>query len=64
MGSLIGFLIQPIIGVLSDGTMLKWGRRRIYMVGGGIVLVASLLIIMFCESFSKKQSGKQGFLIL
>ena len=63
MGSLIGFLVQPVVGVISDGTTLKWGRRRIYMVVGGIVLVVSLLIIMFCEKFSNKQSGKQGFLI-
>ncbi|KAK8841545.1 hypothetical protein M9Y10_027167 [Tritrichomonas musculus] len=63
MGSLIGFLVQPVVGVISDGTTLKWGRRRIYMIVGGLVLVAALLIIMFCESFSKNQSGKQGFLI-
>lgn len=63
MGSLIGFLVQPVVGVISDGTTLKWGRRRIYMIVGGVVLVAALLIIMFCESFSKSQSGKQGFLI-
>lgn len=63
LGSLIGFITQPVVGALSDGTTLKWGRRRIYMIIGGVVLVVSLLIIMFCEKFSKSQSGKQGFLI-
>lgn len=63
MGSLIGFIIQPIVGAISDGTTLKYGRRRIYMIVGGIVLVAGLLIVMFCEKLSNKLSGKQGFLI-
>lgn len=63
MGSLIGFIVQPIVGAISDGTTLKYGRRRIYMIVGGIVLVAGLLIVMFCEKFSSKLSGKQGFLI-
>lgn len=63
LGSLFGFIFPPIIGVISDGTTLKWGRRRIYMIAGGIVLVASFLIIMFCERLSNKQSGRQGFLI-
>ncbi|OHS94942.1 major facilitator superfamily transporter [Tritrichomonas foetus] len=47
-GSLIGFIVQPIVGVISDGLMLKWGRRRIFMIFGGLILVVGLFILMFC----------------
>lgn len=63
LGSLIGFIVQPLVGSISDGLTFKWGRRRIFIIGGGIILVAALLIIMFCDKLSKAKSGQQGFLI-
>lgn len=46
-GSLSGFIISPILGVYSDSLMFKWGRRRIFMLIGGIVLVFGLLMMMY-----------------
>ncbi|OHT08252.1 major facilitator superfamily transporter [Tritrichomonas foetus] len=47
-GSLVGFIFTPILGVYSDGLMLKWGRRRIFMIIGGILLVCGMLVMMYC----------------
>lgn len=47
-GSLAGFVINPILGVYSDATMCRFGRRRIYMIIGGVILIFGLLLMMFC----------------
>lgn len=38
---LSGLIVQPIIGVMSDSSQLKWGRRRPYM------LLFSILVALF-----------------
>jgi solute carrier family 45 protein 1/2/4 len=49
-GSLAGFLINPLLGVISDGLTLKWGRRRIFIVIGGVSLLISMFLMMYCEN--------------
>ncbi|KAF1803082.1 major facilitator superfamily domain-containing protein [Mucor lusitanicus] len=44
-GPLSGLIMQPIVGVISDGCRSKWGRRRPFLVGGSIIVVLSLLAI-------------------
>lgn len=46
--SFIGFLIAPILGVISDGLTYKYGRRRIFVISGSIFVVISLLLMMYC----------------
>ena len=48
-GSLISFLLGPILGVISDGLTFKYGRRRIFVIIGSILVVISLLLRMFCS---------------
>lgn len=57
-GSLIGFFLAPFLGVLSDGLMLKFGRRRIFVIIGTFLAVISLMLLSFYqrESFSLFQS--------
>ena len=47
-GGVIGFTMSPMFGSISDGVTFKWGRRRIFMVVGGICVVLGLLVMMFC----------------
>lgn len=63
LGSLIGFIVTPIVGVISDGTTLKWGRRRIYMVVGSLILLIAYILVIFCDKIVKSPSGVKGLFI-
>ena len=52
-GSFAGFVINPILGVYSDTITFKWGRRRIFMVIGVLVLVVGMFIMMYCMEIGK-----------
>ena len=44
-GPISGLIMQPIVGVVADGSRSKYGRRRPFMVLGS-VLVALCLVVM------------------
>ena len=44
-GPITGLIVQPIIGVLSDRTWTRWGRRKPFFVAG--VLLATLTLFLF-----------------
>ncbi|KAI8924680.1 major facilitator superfamily domain-containing protein [Entophlyctis helioformis] len=52
-GPLSGLLIQPIIGVYSDCTTLHLGRRRPFMLGGGLLVVVSICMIAFSREIAE-----------
>ena len=41
-GPFSGMVVQPIVGVLSDNTKSKFGRRRPYLLGGAIITAIAL----------------------
>lgn len=45
IGPVCGFIIQPIFGSWSDNCHSRFGRRRIFMLGGVLFIVASLAFI-------------------
>jgi maltose/moltooligosaccharide transporter len=44
-GPLTGLLVQPIIGVMSDRTGGRWGRRTPYFLVGAIMCAAGLFLM-------------------
>ncbi|KAH7328703.1 major facilitator superfamily domain-containing protein [Stachybotrys elegans] len=46
-GPLSGLVVQPIVGVWSDESTSRWGRRRPLMVIGSAIVAISLLILGF-----------------
>ena len=52
-GPLSGLIVQPIIGVISDQSKSKWGRRRPIIMAATLVVVCSLL----CLGFTKEIVG-------
>ena len=42
-GAIIGILIQPTVGYISDYTVSRWGRRKPYIVFGSLLDVVFLL---------------------
>lgn len=57
-GSLCGILLSPVIGVVSDALMLRWGRRRIFMVVGEVILLVGLFLMMYCIPLGRLSSNK------
>jgi GPH family glycoside/pentoside/hexuronide:cation symporter/oligogalacturonide transporter len=43
-------ITDPMMGVISDNTRSKWGRRRPYILFGGVLLVAAFLLLWFPAS--------------
>ena len=54
IGNIIGFIVPPIIASMSDSTTFKFGRRRIYLVIGEILVIIGFLMICFCHEISRK----------
>ncbi|ELR25627.1 transporter, major facilitator subfamily protein [Acanthamoeba castellanii str. Neff] len=46
-GPISGFLVQPVIGVLSDACQFRFGRRRPFILGGALLCAAGMAIIGF-----------------
>jgi len=42
-GAIIGIIIQPTVGYISDYTVSKWGRRKPYIVFGSLLDVVFLM---------------------
>ncbi len=52
MGPLMGLLVQPIVGALSDRTWLMKGRRRPYLLAGGLAGAASTYAMLELDSLA------------
>ena len=44
-GPLSGLVMQPIIGMVSDKSTSRFGRRRPFMVAGTVAVMACLLLL-------------------
>ena len=44
-GPLSGLIVQPLVGVLSDGCKSRLGRRRPFMIGGCILTSLSVMTL-------------------
>lgn len=42
-GPLSGTLVQPYIGIRSDNCRISWGKRKPFMIAGGVATVICLL---------------------
>jgi MFS family permease len=49
-GAIVGIVIQPTVGAISDYTVTRWGRRKPYIVFGSIVDVVFLLGIAYANT--------------
>ncbi|PGH15777.1 hypothetical protein AJ79_02157 [Helicocarpus griseus UAMH5409] len=44
-GPLTGTLVQPYVGIRSDNCRIPWGKRKPFMIGGGIATIVTLLTL-------------------
>ncbi|MFF1253771.1 MFS transporter [Pseudarthrobacter sp. NPDC058329] len=50
VSAIFGLVLGPIVGVMSDRTRLRWGRRRPYLVAGVLLSGVGSLIIFVADS--------------
>jgi MFS family permease len=50
ISAIFGLVLGPIIGILSDRTRLKWGRRRPYLIAGILLSAIGALTIVAADS--------------
>ena len=48
----MGLIVQPIVGILSDRTWNRFGRRLPWLIGGAIVAVIVMCLLPNAGSFS------------
>jgi solute carrier family 45, member 1/2/4 len=44
-GPLTGTLVQPYVGIRSDNCRISWGKRKPFMIAGGIATIFALLAL-------------------
>jgi len=49
-GPMTGFIVQPIIGAMSDRTLSRWGRRTPYFFIGAVLCSVSLFFMPFSSA--------------
>ncbi|CAG8745485.1 16348_t:CDS:2, partial [Acaulospora colombiana] len=58
-GPLSGLLIQPLVGAISDKSKFKMGRRRPYIIIGGILVCLSMAGIAYSIELAAYLLGKK-----
>lgn len=48
-GPLTGTLVQPYIGICSDNCRVSWGKRKPFMIFGGMATVVALLALAWVQ---------------
>eukprot|EP00949_MAST-11_sp_MAST-11-sp1_P003302 g3302.t1 len=49
-GGVVSCILPPVVGLVSDRTRTRWGRRRPYMVAGTICCSITILFLPLCSS--------------
>ena len=53
LGTLLASVVHPLAGWLSDGTRSRFGRRRPYVLGGGVLAVAATVWLGFTRGYTE-----------
>ena len=56
---------DPLMGIISDGTRSKYGRRKPYMVVGGFCLIIAIFLLFApINSFISSNGGKIAYILI
>ncbi|KAI9794703.1 MAG: hypothetical protein M1835_006439 [Candelina submexicana] len=59
-GPLSGTLVQPYVGIKSDACRVSWGKRKPFMIVGGIATIVSLLAVAWAKEIVHGFLGRFG----
>lgn len=48
-GPVSGFVVQPVVGALSDAARCRWGRRRPFILSGALLCAVGMVLIVLSE---------------
>lgn len=48
-GPLSGVLVQPYVGLKSDNSRLRWGKRRPFIIAGAAATIVSLMVLAWAR---------------
>ena len=49
-------IADPIAGVISDQTETRWGRRRPFILVGGLIAALTFVLLFFCARLAGSNS--------
>lgn len=55
---LAGMIVQPIVGLFSDGTWTRWGRRIPYILGGSLISALALVLMPNCPKWICRSTSR------
>ena len=58
---LMGMIVQPIVGAISDKTWCKWGRRKPYLYVGALVAIIVMALLPNSGSFEMTVKAALAF---
>ena len=64
MGPLSGLIVSPLIGIISDNTTWKIGRRRGYLIIGEILALIGMLLLAFIDKLTSNYTVQAVFCFL
>ena len=59
-GPLSGALVQPYVGIRSDNCRVSWGKRKPFMIGGGLATAIALLALAWTREMVRGSLGLFG----
>ncbi|XP_065731032.1 membrane-associated transporter protein isoform X2 [Phocoena phocoena] len=63
LSPVLGFLLQPVVGLASDHCRARWGRRRPYILTLGIVMLLGMALYLNGDAIVSGLGGALGYLL-
>jgi MFS family permease len=54
LGMVVAIVVQPAVGALSDISRHRWGRRRPFILAGGVLVVVGLVAMALMAVFARE----------
>ena len=64
MGPISGLIVSPLIGIISDNTTWKIGRRRGYLIIGEVLAVTGMMLLAFIDRITSNYDVRASFCFL